>query len=118
MNRSRWLVRICVAGMVLAALAVVAPIAAAQSPFVIETTEPYGTFSGIDYVKYSGLFDGPASAAYDVPFEIVAPADPARGNGVLVIEPYHVMGTAGRDGDLTPGFLFGRRFRIMSHKVV
>ena len=71
------------------------------------TSTPYGAFNGIAYIKYEGRFDGLASGAYSVPFEIIAPADPTRGNGITIMEPFHVMGGAGGlKGYLTPEFLF------------
>ena len=71
----------------------------------------FGTFNGIAYVQYTGEFIGTEAGDYAVGFEIVAPENPAQGNGVLVMEPMHIMGgTGGRDAYLTPEFLFGRGF--------
>lgn len=54
---------------------------------------------------------GTTAGDYAVAFEIVAPSDPKKGNGILVLEPMHVMGgTAGRDAYFTPKFLFDRGF--------
>ena len=73
--------------------------------------EPYGTFKGIPYVKYTGRFMGLASGDYDVPFEIIAPEDPNQGNGITIVEPFHPLGDAGGlKGYLTPEFLFKRGF--------
>lgn len=52
-----------------------------------------------------------AAGKYRVPYEIVAPANPAEGNGRLVLEPPHRQGGPGsRDLWLTRPFLFGRGF--------
>jgi hypothetical protein len=74
-------------------------------------SEHYGTFNGIVYVMHKGRFDGLASGAYDVPFEIIAPEDPDQGNGITIVEPFHPLGGAGGlKGYLTPEFLFQRGF--------
>lgn len=72
---------------------------------------PYGKFRGEDYVRYTGRFVGEtAQGAFRVPFEIVAPAKPRRGNGTVVIEPPHfILGTPGRDVILGDELLFERR---------
>ena len=98
--------------LVLTALVFSPWIAAAQGIGIVEgsvTSEPYGTYRGIDYVKYSGRFHGLADGDYDVPFEIIAPADPTQGNGITIVEPFHPLGDAGGlKGYLTPEFLFNR----------
>ena len=106
------LAALLLAALVLAPLVPAPRIAAAQSGIVGSvTSEPYGTFGGIAYVKYSGRFDGLASGAYDVPFEIIAPADPAQGNGIVIVGPFHPLGGAGGlKGYLTPEFLLERGF--------
>lgn len=71
-----------------------------------------GTFGGIAYVQYDGIFQGQTSTGvYRVPYRITAPADPKRGNRTVVVEPSHfavglgILNTAlGRD------FLFSRGF--------
>ena len=75
-------------------------------------SSPYGEFSGIDYVRYTGRFVGTtAKGDFRVPFEIVAPAMPMQGNRTVIFEPPHFLfGTAGRDGVLGPELLFHRRF--------
>jgi hypothetical protein len=51
---------------------------------------PAGTYGGIDYVQYAGVFEGETSTgAFRVPYQITAPADPADGNGKVVVEPSH-----------------------------
>jgi hypothetical protein len=52
---------------------------------------------------------GLASGDYDVPFEIIAPADPGQGNGITIMEPFR-MGVGGLEGYLTPELLLGRGF--------
>ena len=113
MDTPRWLVRILVFGTMYAALVLAPQVAVAQGGVVAEsvTSSPYGTFNGVDYIQYTGRFEGTATGEYSVPFEIVAPADPTQGNGALLMETLHIMGgTAGRDAYFTPEFLFGRGF--------
>ena len=119
MDTPRRLVRILVTATVLGAIVLTALvfspwIAAAQGIGIVEgsvTQEPYGTFNGIAYVKYTGRFKGLADGDYDVPFEIIAPADPVQGNGITIMEPFRPLGQAGGlEGYLTPEFLFERGF--------
>jgi hypothetical protein len=71
-----------------------------------------GTFGGIAYIQYDGIFEGQTSTGtYRVPYRITAPADPARGNRTVLVEPPHFaigLGTLdlnlGRDFLLTRGF--------------
>src|SRR5688572_308770 len=52
----------------------------------------FGTFGGIDYVKYRGVFEGETSTGgFRVPYQIIAPADPTEGNGTVLVEPSHFM---------------------------
>jgi len=103
--------------MALGAIVLTAPIfspriTAAQGVGIVEgsvTQAPYGTFNGIAYVKYSGRFMGLASGEYDVPFEIIAPADPGQSNRITIMEPFR-FGSGGLEAYLTPEFLFGRGF--------
>jgi len=90
-------------------------VAAAQEGVGIESvsTSSYGTFNGIEYLKHEGRFVGTTAEGYSVPFEILAPADPARGNGAVVMEPLHAFGgSPGGIGYLTPEFLFTRGFSL------
>lgn len=74
---------------------------------------PIGTFGGIDYVQYDGVFEGETSTgAFRVPYQITAPADPSEGNATVVVEPSHFaikLGTLdvylGRDLLLSRGFV-------------
>ena len=113
MDTRRWLVRITVLATVLTAFVLSPGVAAAQGGIDVESvvSSSHGTFNGIDYVKYEGRFVGTTAGDYSVPFEIIAPADPAKGNEILIMEPFHVMGGAGgRKAYLTPEFLFDRGF--------
>jgi hypothetical protein len=119
MHTPRRVVRVLVAATVLGAIVLTAltfslRIAAAPEIGIVEgsvTQEPYGTFDGIAYLKYNGRFEGLAGGDYDVPFEILAPEDPSRGNGVTIIEPFRPPGQAGGlKGYFTPEFLFERGF--------
>src|SRR3712207_298946 len=83
-------------GVVVAALALAATAFPAPSPAAAEgrlgppRVTPLGTFEGIAYVQYDGLFEGQTSTgAYRVPYRISAPADPVRGNRAVLVEPPH-----------------------------
>jgi hypothetical protein len=78
----------------------------------IVDTASYGQFDGVDYIRFEGrLIRTDSGTQYNVPFEVVAPADLEQGNGTLLIEPYHfVSGSGARDGYLTPELLFNRGF--------
>ena len=53
-----------------------------------------GTFGGIAYVQYDGIFAGQTSTgAYRVPYRITAPANLRLANRTVVVEPPH--GSAG-----------------------
>lgn len=82
------------------------------SPLTIDQATAYGRFNGIDYVKYVGHFANAVNGeAFDAPFEIVTPTNPNKGNGRLLVEPFHFFLAAGaRDVYLTPALLFGRGF--------
>jgi hypothetical protein len=85
---------------------------ASAATFVETASEPFGRFSGVEYIRYTGRFVGTtALGAYRMAFEIVAPADPGLGNGTVLIEPPHfVLGPAGRDLFLGQAFVFGHGF--------
>lgn len=74
------------------------------------STAPFGQFDGVEYVIHTGRFDGTTSLGeFSVPFEVVAPADPAEGNGAVLFEPPHFsLRTGGRDLILGRGVLFDR----------
>lgn len=72
-----------------------------------------GTFGGVKYVQYDGLFAGKTSTGkYRVPFRISAPASPrrAKSSTVLVEPPHFGVGTYLREAWLGRPFLFGRGF--------
>jgi hypothetical protein len=83
-----------------------------QARFLDNVTEPFGQYGGIEYVRHTGRFEGTTElGAFRVPYEIVAPADPARANGAVLVEPPHFsLGLVGRDLVLQPDFLFERGF--------
>jgi hypothetical protein len=72
-----------------------------------------GTFGGVTYVQYDGLFVGKTSTGnYRVPYRISAPTN-AKGairSTVLVEPPHFALATYLREGWLGRPFLFNRRF--------
>src|SRR2546429_9625454 len=49
-----------------------------------------GTFGGIAYVQYDGVFEGLTSTgAYRVPYRVTAPTDRRLANGTVLVEPPH-----------------------------
>lgn len=86
---------------------------ASTEPQLVEnSTTPFGKFRGIAYVKHVGRLVGTTSRGpYRVPYEIVAPAIPERGNGSVLVEPSHfALRLAARDILLGHDFLFNRGF--------
>jgi hypothetical protein len=76
-------------GVVLVLLLVTPSSLMADSQVVIDSEATlFGTFKGIDYVKYEGRLTG---SNYEAPFEIVVPADLSKGNGRVLVEPYHAI---------------------------
>jgi hypothetical protein len=73
---------------------------------------PVGTFEGVSYVRYDGIFEGATSTgAFRVPYQITAAADPDSGNRTVLVEPSHfVQGVGVRDLFLRPDVLFTRGF--------
>lgn len=88
------------------------PVTASDGPFTGVTASPYGKFKGVEYVRYVGQFEGMAPGGpYSVLFEVVAPQDPARSNGTLIVEPYHLGDyPGGREFFLSPQYLFENGF--------
>jgi hypothetical protein len=84
------------------------------------TSEPFGTFGDVQYIRYTGRFVGTTAPPtglgdYRMAFEIVAPADPTLGNGTVLIEPPHFFfGPEGRDIHFGRDFLFGHGFSYAS----
>ena len=78
-----------------------------------------GTFDGVEYLQYDGLFVGKTSTGkYSVPYRISAPANlRSASRGTVFVEPPHFsQGTFLRESYLGRPFLFGedRRFRHAS----
>jgi hypothetical protein len=75
-------------------------------------TSSLGTFSGVQYVQYDGLFVGKTSRGnYRVPYRISAPANPRGANRTVLVEPPHfAAGTELGNSSLGRPFLFGRKF--------
>ena len=73
---------------------------------------PVGSFGGIEYVQYDGIFEGQSSTgAYRVPYRITAPKESKRGNRTVVVEPPHfATGLGALDVGLGRGFLLARGF--------
>jgi hypothetical protein len=90
----------------------VAPSASAASGLTSQAVTPFGVFNGVRYLRHSGRFAGTTSlGAFQVPYEIIAPEDPSRGNGVVLVEPPHFsFGPIGRETVLGNELLFGRGF--------
>lgn len=81
--------------------------------FVETSASSFGSFISGDYIQYRGRFQGSTELGeFDVPFEFIAPAEPAGGNATVLLEPPHfTFGTSGvRDLNLTPELLFNRGF--------
>jgi len=113
MHRIRWMVVLAVVAALVAAFGLPSRGAAAEGGIVPGSVvaTPLGTFNGVAYTEYKGQFAGTTAGDYAVGFEIVAPTNPAQGNGVAVVEAMHVMGgTAGRDAYFTPAFFYNQGF--------
>ena len=113
MSKSRLLMRVGGVFIVLITLAFMTEFVAASGGIVDGSVEStvYGTYNGVPYVQYKGRFVGTTAEDYSVGFEIVAPQDPVKGNGVVVMETMHIMGgTVARDSYFTSDFLFARGF--------
>jgi hypothetical protein len=92
---------------------------ASAGTFIETACEPFGTFGDVEYIRYTGRFVGTTAptglGAYRMAFEIVAPVNPALGNGTVLIEPPHFFfGPAGRDLVLGRDFLFSHGFSYAS----
>ncbi|MFI6107781.1 alpha/beta hydrolase domain-containing protein [Streptomyces sp. NPDC051310] len=88
------------------------PPAAAEDRIGRPTVTRLGSFGGIPYVRYDGVFEGATpTGRFRVPYRISAPADPDRTNGSVVVEPSHfAIGLGALDVYLRPDFLFRRGF--------
>jgi len=85
---------------------------AADDRLLAPTVTPAGVFAGVSYVRYDGIFEGKTSTgAFRVPYRITAPAEPAAGNGTVLVEPAHfALGLGALTTYLRPGLLFDRGF--------
>lgn len=79
-----------------------------EGSFVEVTSEPFGTFDGVAFVRHTGFFGGETSLGeFRVPYEIVAPEDPTQSNGSVLVEPPHFLfGPLGRDFSLGHDVVF------------
>lgn len=103
------------ASAALAALALSAFVASAAlaQVFIPLATNPAGEYGGITYQEHFGLFAGStAKGGFVMPYQIFAPADPAEGNGIVLVEPPHFAygPTLGRDVTIGRDTLFSRGF--------
>jgi hypothetical protein len=103
------------ASLGLLALPVFSSTASAAGKLQLAETDPIplGTFGGVEYLQYEGLFVGKTSTGrYSVPFRISAPANPrsARRSTVLVEPPHFSQGTFLRESYLGRPFLFNSGF--------
>jgi hypothetical protein len=73
---------------------------------------PVGSFDGVRYLQYDGVFAGHTSTgAFRVPYRITAPANPDEGNGAVVVEPPHfAIGLGTLDVQMGRELLLGRGF--------
>lgn len=80
----------------------------ADVSFVENRSEPFGAFDGVAYVRHTGFFEGETTLGeFRVPYEIVAPEDPAQSNGAVLVEPPHFLfGPLGRDFSLGHDLVF------------
>ena len=99
--------------LALAPLALLAPSpVAADGGLGQPLATPVGTFGGIAYVQYDGIFEGQTSTgAYRVPYRITAPADSSLANETVLVEPsHHSIGLGALNIYLRRDFLFSRGF--------
>ncbi len=99
--------------LIVAALALLAPSAVtSQNPFSAVAREAFGSFAGVQYTRLTGRFSGKTSLGdFRMPFELVAPADPRRGNRTVLVEPPHdLLGPFCRDAVLGRRFVFDGGF--------
>jgi hypothetical protein len=76
------------------------------------TATPAGSFDGVEFVQYDGVFAGHTSTGgFRVPYRITAPVNPGDGNGAVVVEPPHfATGLGTLAFQLGRAFLLGRGF--------
>jgi Alpha/beta hydrolase domain len=108
-----WRCAQAVTALVVALLVTVAPgvsdaVAATDDIAAPATAIPVGSFDGVEFVQYDGVFAGRTSTgAFRVPYRITAPVDSDEGNGAVVVEPPHFATGLG-----TLEFQLGRRFLL------
>ena len=85
---------------------------ARAATFLPLSSTPVEEYGGIDYVEHFGLFTGTTEKGdFVMPYRIFAPANPAEGNGVVLVEPPHfAFGAIGLDVFLGDDLVFGRGF--------
>ena len=112
-----WRCAQAVTAVVVALLGTVAPrvadaVTASDDIAAPTTARPAGSFGGVDYAQYDGVFAGHTSTgAFRVPYRITAPVDAGDGNGAVVVEPPHfATGLGALEFQLGRKFLLGRRF--------
>lgn len=112
-----WRCAEAVIALVVALLVTIAPrvsdaVAGSDDIAAPATATPAGSFDGVDYVQYDGVFAGHTSTgAFRVPYRITAPVNPGDGNGAVVVEPPHfATGLGTLEFQLGRKFLLGRRF--------
>ena len=112
-----WRCAAAVTALVVALLVTIAPgvsdaVAATDDIEAPATATPAGSFDGVDYVQYDGVFAGRTwTGAFRVPYRITAPVDPGDGNGAVVVEPPHfATGLGTLEFQLGRAFLLGRGF--------
>jgi alpha/beta hydrolase family protein len=98
--------------LVAALTGLAAPAALAAGTFVEDVTAPYGVLNGIEYVRHTGRFEGVSNfGPYRVPYDIIAPADPAHASGRVIVEPAHQsFPLAARHSFLGNAFLASRGY--------
>ena len=89
---------------------------ATPADFVDNVTTELGTFRGVPYLRHRGRFVGATSlGGFRMPYDIIAPAKPSRGNGTVLMEPPHfAFGAVARDFVLGREFLFDRGYSYAS----
>jgi hypothetical protein len=108
-------IRLVLAGLVAFSMGMLGGVpasAVAEDRLLPPTATPAGTFEGVPYVRYDGIFEGETSTgAFRVPYRITSPMDPTLGNGTVIVEPSHgVVGLGALNLYLGPDLLFRRGF--------